>query len=1314
MKRWILALLWAAAAALPAAADNGYLRAWLVSGPYPDDDAAARLKLPRLPDEAGAAPRPGDAVASGGPAWKPYRSPNDVIDLLADPIGFGCRSNAVAYAFTYVDSPSARDAELRLGSDDGVAAWLNGEPVWFNDARRGVTPDEDRAPVRLAQGWNLLLIKVSQGSGPWAFAARFTDASGRAMPDLGTAIPEPALPAAPHPPSHPIAALGLQVDAPVVEKDGSVRYGVHVRVRNLGPGPVARASVAPAGGAPPALPQEAGPLAAWERKSVRFDLSLDDVLAWLKAADAGVEVRVGDASARTAMADEIAAHVFASALQPIRIGAWRVLKRDAAGAEQPAFADAALDPVAPGQEVAPEGPALWLRARVNVPRPLAEATLALAVDRAGAKAEVYLDGQRAGEAGGAPLPFAPAPGGNVIAIKIEADSGKPLRLPEARLEMADPAARYCAANLDFFEEVFPDLRGETRRRRREAAAAFASGGVRAFQASLAGLADFLRERAQGLKDYTVWYVGQSHIDLVSLWRWDDAIRIVKQTFGRAVDFAREHPEYTYAQGQAAAYAAAEQYDPELFARVRQAVKEGRWSVVGGMWVEPDVTLPSGESLVRQLLYGKRWFLERFGVDVKVGWNPEAFGHSPQLPQIYKKSGVDAYCFARCGGDRGLFWWEGLDGSRILCRAAGPLPPGPVAVQSALAAGRQAGVKEVLNTYGAANQGGGPSREDLQAIDRLRAKDLFPRVTYGTPERYFAKVAGAAGIPVVKGELGFVCEGGYTTHAAVKRANRAGENLLGAAEAAAAVAQPFGHAYDRKAFEQLWRIVLFNQGHELLPGGAVREVYADAERDAEEVSRGGEATLRAALDALAASVRTEGEGIPVIVFNSLGWARTEAVEATVPYAGPVATLGVFDETGREVPSQVGAGGAGYRPTRLLFLARDVPSMGYRVFWARDAGAAKQPFAPIAVSPGGGKIESERYVIELDPASGCIVRLFDKAAGREALASAAAPERNGERNPAADPKPPLGNLLQLEGDRGRDSAWSFTYTGERWNLDRGARLEVIERGPVRAVVRVTRTFKDERPEYSFGRPSTFQQDLAVYGGGAPRIDLVHEIDWYERYKVLKLAFPAAARAETAAAEVAYGAVERPAKGADYPTLNWIDLSDAAGGLSVLNDGKQGYDASGAVLRVHLLRGSFDPDPEPDKGRHRFTIALVPHAGDWRKAETPRRAWELNRPPAAWAARPHAGPLPPSLSFVSVDAPNVNLVAVKRAEDSDALVLRFYEAHGAAATAKVKFWKPLEKAVETDLLERDGKEIPASGDTLELPMGAFEIKTVKVTLK
>jgi hypothetical protein len=734
------------AAAPPAPAADGFIRDWLLLGSFPQDDAARRLASSFLPDESAAAPKPGDPVE--GLAWKPFRSPADTVDLGTDAAGFVHRHNAVAYAFTYLSSPADQDAQLRLGSSNGIAAWLNGERVWTRDGARPLAADQDIVPARLRPGWNLLLVKVVQSVGPWAFTARFTDAGGRPLPDLPCVHqPDAAKPPRPAPPQT-VQRLGYEIAAPSVDPEGRVTCELSVRVRNLAPLPVEKAgfalSTGPGAPLDGAVPQEAGPFAAWERKTIRFALPLEAGLALAGAGRPGLGIASGGADGYADFGDDLPLLLLRSLLGPYRVHAWRVLRTDVEDAKQVFYKDETLPARAPGQDVEPEGPAVWLRARLAVPARLEGAPLALSVDRAGTAMRVHVNGAKPEEVAAAPLPLYPPAHEQakeyVIALRVEPAGTKPVRLPAASFLLAGASAEFCTRNLDVFLALFADARGEVRDRSAKALGALAAGGAREFQAALDGLVTFMQGHARALKDTTLWYVGQSQIDLAGLWRREEALRIIQDTFGQAIQLIEKHPRFTYAQDQAAAYALAEQHFPELFAKVRKAVQERRWSPVGGMWVAPDLVLPSGESLVRQLLYGKRYALDRFGADVTVGWNPLAYGHCAQIPQLLRKSGIVACTLLRGVDGRRLFRWEGLDGSTVLCLAAAPGPPSPDIVSALREGGRPVAIH--LQPFGADGHGGGPSEDDVQRVDRLRAREIFPTTDFGTPEEFFPRAAAA--------------------------------------------------------------------------------------------------------------------------------------------------------------------------------------------------------------------------------------------------------------------------------------------------------------------------------------------------------------------------------------------------------------------------------------------------------------------------------------------------------------------------------------------------------------------------------------------
>jgi alpha-mannosidase len=795
-----------------------------------------------------------------------------------------------------------------------------------------------------------------------------------------------------------------------------------------------------------------------------------------------------------------------------------------------------------------------------------------------------------------------------------------------------------------------------------------------------------------LRSLTAHLIGHAHIDLSWLWRWEETVAdIATHTFRGTLAQMDKLPGLTFAQSQAAIYEAVETFYPRLFERIVRKVKDGTWVPVGGMWVEPDLNMPDGESLARQLLYGKRYFLEKFGVDVKVGWNPDSFGHSWQLPQLLKKAGIDSYVFERCAPSPDpthFFWWEGMDGSRVL----GYVPPGwyLVSLKDGVAgilgeASRTSPVKDFMLLYGAGDHGGGPRDSDIEAISAIRADRSQPRLEFVTPEAYFAKLAPlSAAFPVVRRELNFTFPACYTTQAEIKRQNRRSENLLLAAErfSALAVASGFRDYYPERDLDEAWKTVLRNQFHDILDGSSIGPVNDEV--------------LDFSLETIADAIDTRGEGRPLVVFNPLFWERTEPVQAevVVPPGAEFSQLWsgsvrVIDAAGRDVPVQVlDKRAEGHAMVfQILFVADAVPSFGYKAY--RVLPTPEAPAAPSVLRAGADGLENDVLQAVLDPATGWLKSLKDKREGRELLAGP-------------------GNVLEVVRDEPKMmSAWELGLkeTVGRVGED-GARVEVTERGPVRAVVRVRSPF----------RHSLFEQELILYAG-LPRLDCRVRIDWQERNLMVKAAFPAAVRDAAARFEIPFGSLERPADGTEVPALRWVDVMDGSGafGLSLLNDSKHGFDVRGNVLRLSVVHGATSPDPEADRGRHELLYSLVPHAGGWKKAETTRRAMELNMPLLVRTPMVHAGRLPAAHSFVRVAPGSVVLTAFKKEQGyaEKGIVLRLVEVFGERTEARLEFPWTVD-AVEADLIERPAGAPLGSGTVLTVPLAPYEIKTLKLFIK
>ncbi|MGB0118177.1 MAG: alpha-mannosidase [Terriglobales bacterium] len=855
-----------------------------------------------------------------------------------------------------------------------------------------------------------------------------------------------------------------------------------------------------------------------------------------------------------------------------------------------------------------------------------------------------------------------------------------------------------------------------------------------FDASLRQAQSKLQALNPWLKQFTVRAVGNSHIDMAWLWPWTETVEVVRNTFQSVLDLMREYPDLKFTMSSARTYEWMQEKYPAMFEQIKQRVKEGRWEVIGGMWVEPDLNMPDGESLVRQILVGKQYFRKNFGADIKIGWNPDSFGYNWQLPQIYKKSGIDYFVTSKLLWATDytkfpyrLFWWEAPDGSRLLTyfphEYANEFDPQQITQDLSFYApsiygntvGKNADSPQMLYLYGIGDHGGGPTRTMLDQADRLRDPNtVFPKIEFSTAKEFFADLSQELPklkVPTWKDELYFEYHRGvYTSQADTKQRIRRNEELMLDAEKYASLASLFGHPYPQDQFEFAWKNLLFDHFHDVMPGSGIAVNYLDAKRNLEDVARSANEITDGAIDEILAHINTQvgsvsGDAVPLVVFNSLSWPRTEVIEAEVQLPGPAQRVEVLDAGGHHVESQQLAMDAATNRARLL-VAADAPALGYKTYFVRSAAklAHSGPRPARFVTANENTMENGSVRVVVDPQTGCITSLFDLRNQTEALA----PPETDSGGPTTHVR---GNLLQAFTDKPkRWDAWNIDsdFEKQHWDLDKADDVKLVEHGPLRAVIRVKKHFQN----------STFAQDITMYAG-VPRVDVKMQVDWHEKHILLKVAFPLSAHSDKATFEIPYGSIERPttrntpAEQAKFevPAQRWADLSDAKHGFSLLNDSKYGYDVKGNVLRLSLLRSPEWPDPHADEGHHEFTYSLYPHAGTWRDAQTVRRGYELNYPLISRQAQKHVGTLPGEHSFVRVEADNVVVTALKKSEDDDSLVLRFYEYAGKDGDVKIQLPDGAQSASETDLMEKSIVDLAVRGNAITVHTKPYDIKTVKV---
>jgi alpha-mannosidase len=847
------------------------------------------------------------------------------------------------------------------------------------------------------------------------------------------------------------------------------------------------------------------------------------------------------------------------------------------------------------------------------------------------------------------------------------------------------------------------------------------GDQAGFDASLKQAQSRLEGLKPWLRQFNIRIVGNSHIDMAWLWPWTETVEVVRNTFQSVLDLMREYPDFKFTMSSARTYEWMQEKYPDLFQQIEQRVKEGRWEIIGGMWVEPDLNMPDGESLVRQILVGKHYFQKNFAVNVKIGWNPDSFGYNYQLPQIYKKSGMDYFVTQKLLWAHEfttfpykLFWWQSPDGSRLLTYFphdyAGGIDAESLATDLSIwmpsIYGKTIPDKpEMMHLYGVGDHGGGPTRIMLDHAEQLMAPDaVFPKLEFSFARDFFSdmeKKLPNMQVPTWDGELYFAYHRGvFTTQAETKRRIRRAEETVLNAEKFASLASLYGRPYPQDGMELTWKNLLFDHFHDIMPGSGIAVNYLDAKRNLENVDRAASDVTRESLREIAAHVNTQGQGVPVMIFNSLSWPRTEVVEVEAQLPEPARQIEVVDSVGKPAESQLLSIDAETRRARFLLLSK-TPSFGYQTYFVRAATSA--PAIHSTLKASAETLENEFIRVKVDSQTGCMISLFDKRSATESLAPS--------ETDTGGPKTSIcGNLLQTFVDKPKQwDAWNIDadFEKQHWDLDKADEVKLTETGPLQAVIQVKNHFQN----------STFVRDIILYAG-VPRVDVKMQVEWHEKHILLKVAFPVSAHSDKATFEIPFGSVERPttrntpAEQAQFevPAQRWADISDAKHGFSLLNDCKYGYDAKGNVLRLSLLRSPEWPDPHADEGHHEFTYSLYPHGGGWKDALTIRRGYELNYKLISLLFGKHQGSLAAVHSFLQAQPDNVIVTALKKAEDENALVVRFYEWAGKDSEVTIQLPPGAESAAETDLMEKPIANLSIHNGGVTLHTKPYEIKTIK----
>jgi len=765
-------------------------------------------------------------------------------------------------------------------------------------------------------------------------------------------------------------------------------------------------------------------------------------------------------------------------------------------------------------------------------------------------------------------------------------------------------------------------------------------------------------------EFTVHMVGHGHIDPVWLWPWSEGVSIVYSTFRSALDRMNETPDFKFTSSSAQFYQWVFENDPKMMEQIRKRVAEGRWSIVGGWWVEPDVNIPSGEAMVRQGLYGQLTLQRLLGHRATVAFNPDSFGHTSTLPQIIRLQGMDNYVFMRPGPHEktlpaDLFWWEGIDGTRVLTYRI-PFSYGDGGTVrnrliQTLDRFKNQPMKSYIQYFGAGDHGGGPTKENIRSIKEIQGEKDAPKLLFSTHDRFFKEIREdkKISLSVVKDDLQHHARGCYTAESAIKKGNRVSEAALVAAEKIVAIGRTaWGANYPKKELTTAWERVLFLQFHDSLAGSSLFDHSQNAaEGYGFALDIANQASVMA-LQKLELQIPTEDpDSQYLVVFNPHAWEVQTNMEYDFNWGTQHKGSQVDDEKGNPLLHQWSAGSSEAGSRKKLIVQTTLPPMGYRQIRLHDG---EQLLPKTAATAEGNKLENEFLRVQISGYGA--LGIFDKETGKEIFSGGKSGCRAVVINDTSD-------------------TWSHdivTFADEIGSFG-NATFKVLENGPLRATIRVKTTYG----------ASILTIDWTLYAGSR-NLEAKVKLDWHEQLKMLKFSFPVDVESPVSTYETPYGHIVRETNGEENPGLRWIDLTGKTNGnsygLTVINDAKYGYNVLDNDMRISVVRSApfahhnpkvLDMNAEHywmDQGIQTFRMVLVPHQDSLEKSHIPRMTEEFISPAATIYQGIHGGSIPKSGSFLSVDVQNIDVNSVKQSEEGEDLIIRCVETSGLQTNATI----------------------------------------------
>lgn len=770
------------------------------------------------------------------------------------------------------------------------------------------------------------------------------------------------------------------------------------------------------------------------------------------------------------------------------------------------------------------------------------------------------------------------------------------------------------------------------------------------------------EKICGKSDAVISCIGHTHIDVAWLWTVAQTKEKAQRSFATAIKMMKRYPEYKFMSSQPQLYSFVKKEDPELYEEIKKAVKEGRWEAEGAMWLEPDVNIASGESLIRQIIFGKRFMMEEFGVDNKILWLPDVFGYTGALPQIMRKCNLTQFFTTKMTWNEtnkmpnDMFIWEGIDGSQVFAAFeyaySSEITPNYV-YDYWKRFKNKALNNETILTFGFADGGGGPTYEMMENHNRFKyGIPGMPKTVIKTAGEYFDKAeenfnkncAELKNTPKWVGEMYLeMHRGTYTSMARNKKFNRQSENLYMSLENIGVNDMLLlGAEYPEAEIRENMETILLNQFHDILPGSSIKEVYDVTDTEYTKIIGDGERLLENGLLHIKNNINTKGG---IFVYNP------------APF---------------DVSDFVVVNGVEY-------YAENIPARGWKVI-----DKEKSKAATIVTT---SSIENDILKVCFD--ENCnIVSIYDKENDREVIYQGT-----------------VANRFTVYEDYPREyDAWEITdyYKQKFWHIDDVSGVEIIKDG-----LRVTRKYKK----------SLFTQDI-ILKPCSRRIDFKTTIDWHEDHVLLKTLFPVDVRNTDATYDIQFGHISRPthrnntwdAAKFEVYAHKWADLSEGNYGVSLLNDCKYGYSIEDNVMALSLLKAATYPNPSADREVHTFTYSIYPHSGDFRKGGTVKEGYALNMPLRASEVTANDGTICDNMTLIECDNENIVIETIKKAEDNDSVVVRMYDAYNQKSKATIKVNFPYNEVWVCDMLENNLEKVESDGEQIKIPVGNFEIVTLK----